>query len=116
MLEQFQVRAYAIAPIFAGKRLWGLLAAYQHSAPHSWDDDEINFLSQAADYLGIAIQQDEQAQKAAQQELVFQAALERQSLTLQASIERQQSLTEAVRKIRSSLDVQLILETACQEV
>ena len=105
MLEQFQVRAYAIAPIFVGERLWGLLAAYQHSAPRQWDDYEINFLSQAADHLGIAIQHDAQMQQTAQR-----------SQALQASIERQRSLTEVVSKIRSSLDLGFIFETACQEV
>ena len=105
MLEQFQVRAYAIAPIFVGDRLWGLLAAYQHSAPYAWADDAVNFLAQAADHLGIAIQHNKQMQETKQR-----------SLALQASIKRQQSLTEVVSKIRSSLDVQIILETACREV
>ena len=105
MLEQFQVRAYAIAPIFVGDRLWGLLAAYQHSAPYAWADDAVNFLAQAADHLGIAIQHNKQMQET-----------EQRSLALQASIKRQQSLTEVVSKIRSSLDVQIILETACREV
>ena len=105
MLEQFQVRAYAIAPIFVGDRLWGLLAAYQHSEPRSWDNYEINFLSQAADHLGIAIQHDAQMKETAQR-----------SLALQASVKRQQALTEVVSKIRSSLDVQFTFKTACQEV
>lgn len=31
ILEQFQMMAYIIAPIFSGEKLWGLLAAYQNS-------------------------------------------------------------------------------------
>ncbi|MEO1377132.1 MAG: GAF domain-containing protein [Cyanobacteria bacterium J06635_10] len=40
-LEQFQIRAYAVSPIFVGTKLWGLLAAYQHSQPRHWLADEL---------------------------------------------------------------------------
>lgn len=32
-LEQFQIYAFVLAPIFVGQKLWGLLATYQHSGP-----------------------------------------------------------------------------------
>ncbi|HEY9644974.1 MAG TPA: GAF domain-containing protein, partial [Chroococcidiopsis sp.] len=48
VLEQFHIRAYATAPIFIGQKLWGVLAAYQHSQPHQWQHQEIQFLSQVA--------------------------------------------------------------------
>ena len=95
MLEQYQVRAYVVAPIFVGNQLWGLMAAYQHSAPREWDDYEVDFLVQAADYIGVA----------------FQHARE-----LEESAARQRSLSDVVGKIRSSLSVQAILETACEEL
>ncbi|MEG5237340.1 GAF domain-containing protein [Microcoleus sp. AT9b-C3] len=57
ILEKFQVKAYAIAPIFVGQELWGLLTAYQHSGPRCWESSEVNFLAQIANQLGVAIQQ-----------------------------------------------------------
>jgi GAF domain-containing protein len=57
ILENFQVNAYAIAPIFVGQELWGLLAAYQHSGPRCWQSSEVKFLAQIANQLGVAIQQ-----------------------------------------------------------
>ncbi|MEG5064802.1 GAF domain-containing protein [Microcoleus sp. B3-A4] len=57
ILEQFQVKAYAIAPIFVGQELWGLLTAYQHSGPRCWESSEVNFLAQIGNQLGVAIQQ-----------------------------------------------------------
>ncbi|MGL5194525.1 MAG: PAS domain S-box protein, partial [Chroococcales cyanobacterium] len=35
-LEQFGIRAYMIVSIFCGSKVWGLLAAYQHSGPRKW--------------------------------------------------------------------------------
>jgi GAF domain-containing protein len=57
ILEHFQVQAYAIAPIFVGQELWGLLAAYEHSGPRCWESSEVKFLAQIANQLGVAIQQ-----------------------------------------------------------
>ncbi|MEO0705882.1 MAG: GAF domain-containing protein [Cyanobacteria bacterium J06649_5] len=105
MLEQFQVRAYVIAPIFVGQQLWGLIAAYHHSAPRLWDKYEVAFLAQAADHLGIAIQHNDQRKETAQR-----------TVELQSSIERQRSLIDVVSKIRSSLDTPFVFKTACQEL
>ena len=105
VLEQFQIRAYAIAPIFVGAKLWGLLAAYQHSAPRPWHPDEVTFLAQAATHLGIAIQQAEILQQADQR-----------NTELQAAIARQRALLQVVGNIRSSVDTSIILDTTCQEL
>ncbi|UBF25802.1 GAF domain-containing protein [Kovacikia minuta CCNUW1] len=59
LLEQFQTRAYAIAPIFTGKNLWGLLAVYQNGAPRSWQPAEVDLLAQIGIQLGVALQQAE---------------------------------------------------------
>ncbi|MGD1902148.1 MAG: GAF domain-containing protein [Geitlerinemataceae cyanobacterium] len=57
LLEQFQAKAYALAPIFQGDKLWGLLATFQNDAPRHWQTDEIELLSQVGEQLGIALQQ-----------------------------------------------------------
>jgi GAF domain-containing protein len=105
VLEQFKIRAYALVPIFSGAKLWGLLAAYQHSSPRPWAAFEVEFLSQVGAQLGVALQQAELLKQSKQQSIAFQDA-----------IARQRALTEVVSKIRSSLNPELILETTCQEV
>ncbi len=56
ILEQFHVRAFMIAPIFVGQELWGLLGAYQHSGSRHWEALEVEFLTQIATQLGVALQ------------------------------------------------------------
>lgn len=36
ILEQIEVKAYIIAPIFSGEKLWGLLGAYQNTGTRNW--------------------------------------------------------------------------------
>jgi GAF domain-containing protein len=105
LLEQFKINAYALAPIFVGSKLWGLLAAYQHSSTRQWAAYEVEFLAQAGAQLGVAIQQAEILEQSKQQ-----------ANALEDSVARQRALTEVVSKIRSSLDTELILQTTCQEV
>ncbi|MBD2501883.1 GAF domain-containing sensor histidine kinase [Anabaena azotica] len=58
-LEQYQIRAFVLAPIFFGQKLWGLLATYQHTGSRQWQPSEVNFLTQIAAQLGVALQQAE---------------------------------------------------------
>lgn len=58
-LQYFQARAYITVPIFCGKKLWGLLAAYQNSAPRQWEEAEIRMMVQIGTQLGVAVQQAE---------------------------------------------------------
>ena len=99
VLEQFQIRAYAVAPIFVGEKLWGLMGAYQHSAPRKWHSHEVGFVAQAASHIGLAIQRTQEQEK-----------------NKQDSMARQRALMEVVGNIRSSLDTDFILDTACEEI
>lgn len=96
LLEQFQARAYAIAPIFSGQALWGLLAIYQNAAARDWQSWEIELLEQISTQLALAIQQSE---------LYRQLQLE-----LHERKQTQAILQESERRWRSLLDnVQLLV-------
>ena len=55
--EQIQAKAFCIAPVFQGDRLWGLLAAYQNQHPRHWKEGEISLLTQTGIQLGISLAQ-----------------------------------------------------------
>jgi GAF domain-containing protein len=104
-LEEYQIYAFVLAPIFVGQKLWGLLCSYQHSAPRQWLDSEINFMSQIAAQLGVALQQ---------AELLMQT--QQQALDLQQAAKQQRVLFEVVSKIREFLDLDAIFQTTTQEI
>ncbi|MFB2983105.1 GAF domain-containing protein [Microseira sp. BLCC-F43] len=76
ILEQFQVRAYIIVPIFCGNKLWGLLATYQNSSPRQWTNAEIKMVVQIGEQLGVAIQQAELLAQTQKQSIELQKAKE----------------------------------------
>ncbi|WGV28668.1 GAF domain-containing protein [Halotia branconii] len=104
-LEYFQIHAFVLAPIFVGQKLWGLLTTYQHSGSRQWKSSEVNFLSQIAGQLGVALQQ---------AGLLMQT--QEQTLDLQQAAEQQRVLFEVVAKIRKSLDLEAIFKTTTQEI
>jgi diguanylate cyclase (GGDEF)-like protein len=105
ILEQFHIRAYATAPIFVGKKLWGVLAAYQHSQPHEWKKLEIQFLSQIATQLGFAVKQAE-----------FLAQVEQKAAELYKANQQQEILFDLVAEIRESLNLETLFKTTAREV
>ncbi len=81
MLAQFQVQATLIVPILEINGLWGLLIAHQCSAPRHWRSFEIDFLSQLANQVSIALEQSrlltqetQQREQLAQQNLALEHA------------------------------------------
>ncbi|MHC5934568.1 GAF domain-containing protein [Nostoc sp.] len=105
ILEQLHVKAFMIAPIFVGQELWGLLAAYQHSIPRHWEALEVEFFTQIATQLGVALQQ---------AEYLEQVRSQARQLALVA--EQQQTLASVITKFRESLDLNAIFETTTQEL
>jgi signal transduction histidine kinase/PAS domain-containing protein len=69
LLEKFQARAYLTAPIYIGKRLWGLLANYYNSGPHHWTAADIGLVLHIAHQLGVALQHVELLNQTRQQSL-----------------------------------------------
>ncbi len=63
LLRQFQVKANLVVPILQNRdeaaepTLWGLLIAHQCESPRQWQSFEVEFLTQLADQVAIALMQ-----------------------------------------------------------
>ncbi len=98
ILAKFQIRANVVAPLLKGDRLWGLLCIHQCSAPREWQQSEIDFVSQIAEHLGVALQHTD---------LLFQARYQ---------VKLQKALNGVVSRIRKSLDLDSTFKTTVTEV
>jgi len=105
ILEQYEMKAYIIAPIFSGEKLWGLLAAYQNSGPRDWQPWEESFVTQIGLQFGVAISQGEYLEQ-----------MHHKSEQLAQIVEQEKAFTKIVGRIRQSLDVDSIFRTTTQEV
>ncbi|MEC4804779.1 MAG: GAF domain-containing protein [Jaaginema sp. PMC 1079.18] len=112
VLQTLQVQASLIVPIGLGHQLWGLLGVHECRAPRKWLDSEISLIQHLAEQAVIAITQAELYEHSNEVALV---ATER-AYELERAAEQQRSLFRVIGKIRQSLDVETIFETAVTEV
>ncbi|MBW4420404.1 MAG: GAF domain-containing protein [Myxacorys californica WJT36-NPBG1] len=111
LLEQFQAKAFAIAPILVGERLWGLVAAYQNTSPRDWQQLEVDWLAQIGTQTGVALQHAEYFKQ-----VQMQSALLAQVAAQEKAVERQRAIAASIDRIRQSLDLETIFQTAVYEV
>ncbi|WAL58507.1 GAF domain-containing sensor histidine kinase [Thermocoleostomius sinensis] len=57
ILNRFQVKALIVAPLLKGEFLWGLLCIHQCAHVREWKPSEIQFVSQVAEQLSVALAQ-----------------------------------------------------------
>ncbi|MBD2198121.1 MULTISPECIES: sensor histidine kinase [Calothrix] len=56
VLAQFQIKANLVVPLLQGDNLWGLLCIHQCRAPREWQATEIEFATEIASHLAVALQ------------------------------------------------------------
>ncbi|MDY6940981.1 MAG: GAF domain-containing protein [Cyanobacteriota bacterium] len=105
MMAQFKIRANIIAPVLNGGQLWGLLCIHQCDRPRTWEESEIQFATQIAAQVSVALEQAKLLDRT-----------RAQTVSLQQAAERQQALFEVVAKIRDSLEIETIFKTTTEEV
>ncbi|WP_341524701.1 GAF domain-containing protein [Nostoc sp. UHCC 0302] len=111
ILARFQVRANMVAPLLQEGELWGLLCIHQCNAPRQWQSSEVEFASQIAEQLGVALKQDSYLKQVQTQAVQLAEATERDK-----AMERQKLLAATIDKIRQSLDIKTIFRTTTQAV
>ncbi|NJR49328.1 MAG: GAF domain-containing protein [Leptolyngbyaceae cyanobacterium CSU_1_3] len=66
-LDRLQVKALLTAPLSKGNELWGLLCIHQCDQPRQWHSTEIQFATQVAAQLGVALEQSDLLSQTQQQ-------------------------------------------------
>jgi methyl-accepting chemotaxis protein PixJ len=94
-LEKYQAKAYILAPIFVGEKLWGLLGVYQNDAPRVWDESERSVVEQVALQIGVALQLAEYLERVRTQEQELSQIVDRERAT------RQELESEALRVLKA---------------
>ena len=115
-LVQLQVQSSLVAPILQGKELWGLLIAHHCAAPRVWQQAEIDFMTQLASQMTIAIHQSELYQQIQQLNADLEIQVKRRTAELEQAFDFEATLKRITDKVRDSLDEDQIMQQAVQEL
>lgn len=107
LLEQLQAKSYVIVPIYSNNKLWGLVAAYQNSAPRQWKEAEINITVQISHQLGVALEHVELLAQTQQKSIALQQEI-RERLHTEALLQLQKQQLEETLSDLKQLQTQLI--------
>ena len=115
-LKALEVKASLVAPIANEGQLFGLLIAHQCSNTYHWQKQEINWITQIANYIGTMLEQTKNF-PGKQQKLELSAA---KLADIKKQLEREKIwnklFTHVIQKIRNSLKTEDILKTSVQEI
>jgi methyl-accepting chemotaxis protein PixJ len=90
LMHKLQIKSNLVVPIRQADKLYGLLIVHKCKTQHVWQEEEIGYLRQAGEQLGIAlggIQLAMQKQTTADQERSRSESLQRELITLLSDVE-----------------------------
>ena len=119
-LSRFQVRSELVAPIYNGDLLWGLVCVHQCGDKRQWQEWEIEWITQIALHVGVALQQvkllAQAQQRSAKIETTLTTQLQKQAEELALEKKREEVLDQLIGKIRAWVDIERIIETTTAEI
>jgi methyl-accepting chemotaxis protein len=102
LMHRLAIKSNLVTPILKQGQLMGLLVAHHCAAPHTWEQNEIENMSQFAGRVGIAIDQAETTNQQRRQSQSAQALSQVVSVMRQ-SLKREDILNTAVQGLRTAV-------------
>lgn len=113
LMEDLQVKAKIVVPIIVQEQLWGLLIGHQCFKSRQWQNRETLFLRQIAEYLAIAIYQNQSYQLLEQQKSFLEKQVENQAQQIKNALIAAEAASQSKHQFIGSMSHELRTPLTC---
>lgn len=113
LMQDLQVRAKIVVPIIVQEQLWGLLIGHQCFKPRQWRNRETLFLRQIAEYLAVAIYQNQSYQQLEQQKSYLEKQVKTQAQQIRDALIAAEAASQSKHQFIGSMSHELRTPLTC---
>lgn len=113
LMARLQIRAKLVVPILVQNKLWGFIIAHQCCAPRQWNNTQIRFMGQIAEYLAIAIYQNQSYQQLQQQKKKLEEQVKTRAQQLKDALIAAQAASQSKHEFIGNMSHELRTPLTC---
>ena len=113
IMEKFDIKAEAVAPINVNKKLWGLIIAHQCQDTRHWQHQDIEFLRQMGEYIAIAVHQHKSYQQLQQQKNLLEQQVAIQAQQIKDALIAAEAASQSKHEFIGSMSHELRTPLTC---
>ncbi len=113
LMAKLQVKAKVVIPINVKGKLWGLVIAHQCFEPRQWHHQEVQFLRQVAEYLAIAIFNQQSYQQLQQQKRLLEQQVQIQAHQIRDALIAAEAASKSKHDFLGSMSHELRTPLTC---
>ena len=113
LMQKFQVKAEAVAPINIKGELWGLAIAHQCFETRQWHHQDIRFLGQVAEYIAIAVDHHQSYQQLQHQKNLLEQQVQIQAQQIKDALIAAEAASKSKHEFLGSMSHELRTPLTC---
>ena len=113
LMRRLQIRAKLVTPILVQNELWGFIIAHQCFAPRQWNNTQIKFMGQIAEYLAIAIYQNQSYQQLQKQKEQLEEQVKTRAQQLKDALIAAQAANQSKHEFIGNMSHELRTPLTC---
>lgn len=113
LMRKLKIKSKMVVPIIVDKNLWGFIIAHYCCNTRIWQPAEVNYLTQIAEYLALAISQSQSYQKLAIQKQKLEKKINQHNQELKYALIAAEVANQSKKQFLGAISHELLTPLTC---